>query len=114
MGDPPPVEPVHSTIAGVELVTIPVWHYAELLDWQRTARAGGLTARQIRAHPALLVADPRSRLFGDPEVCIFLYEICGSMTLPDAYSACYERFGAERSPSKATIGRYWQRLRRRS
>ena len=106
--------PIHGSIAGVEVVTIPIWHYAELLECQRTVQLNGLRASQIRAHPAILAADPRSRLFADPEVCIFLYEICGRMKLPDAYSACCERFGMDRSPSRATIGRYWQRVRRGS
>ena len=113
MSEPPPVEPIHSSIAGVELVTIPVWHYAELLECQREVKAGGGIASVGRAHPALAALDPRSRLFGDPEVSLFLYETLGRMKLADAFIACRERFGADRSPSKATIGRYWQQIRRR-
>lgn len=103
---------LHRTVASVELVTIPLWHYAELLDCQRAQKAGGLPTAQARAHPALLAVDPRSRLFGDPEVAVFLYEALGRMKLTDADVACQQRFGTNRSPSKATIGRYWQRLRR--
>ncbi|XYD09627.1 hypothetical protein R1A27_03425 [Methylobacterium sp. NMS12] len=106
-------EPVHSTIASVALVTIPAWHYAELLEYQRLAQASGSVMAQVRAHPALLAVDPRSRLFGDPEVAVFLFEAFGRLKLVDADVACRQRFGVNRSPSKATIGRYWQRLRGR-
>ncbi|WP_139220935.1 hypothetical protein [Methylobacterium brachiatum] len=112
MGSTISIEPIHLLIAGTELVTIPAWHYAELLEHQRAARTGGLLSAQMWAHPALLAIDPRSRLFGDPEVAVFLFGALGRMKLADATVACRQRFGADRSPSKATIGRYWQRLRK--
>lgn len=113
MPEEPPPEPIRHTISGVELVTIPLWHYAELLECQRGEKVSSSGRLAYRAHPALAVLDPRSRLFGDPEVSIFLYETLGRMKLADAFIACRERFGADRSPSKATIGRYWQQIRRR-
>lgn len=107
-----PAEPAYYTIAGVEVVTIPVWHYAELLECQRAMGVGRYPFDQARTHPALVAVDPRSRLFGDFEVAVFLFEAFGRVKLTDAVVACRQRFGIDRSPSKATIGRYWQRLRR--
>lgn len=113
MTEPAAVAPITSTIAGVELVTIPVAHYAELLDCQR--RLGETPApRHMRPGAAQLATDPRSRLFGDPEVASFLYELFGRAKLKDAYSACVEHFGERRTPSRATIARFWGRLRGRA
>ena len=103
-------EAVRRTISGVELVTIPVSYFAELLDCQRRIReAGGM--HHLQPHPAQMAVDPRSRLFGDPEVAVYLYELVGRSKLKDAYFACVERFGSARAPSRATIARFWKRLR---
>lgn len=112
MSDVAPIVPVHVTIADADLVTIPVWHYAALLACQRLVAAGAVaTPTPTPTHPALACIDPRSRLFGDPEVSVFLYEAFGRMKLKDAFTACRERFGTKRCPSRATIARYWTRQR---
>lgn len=100
------VEPIRSTVAGVELVTIPVSHYAELLDCKRQLAAAGITGLR-------LAADLRSRVERDPEVAAFLAECLGTRLLKDTYASCLERFGAERTPGKTTIQRFWKRLGRR-
>lgn len=99
-------EPVRSTIAGVELVTIPVSHYAELLDCQRRLAA-------LRVSEERFCTDPRSRVDRDPEVAAFLAECFGRVLLKDTYTECRERFGADRTPGRTTIQRYWKRLRSR-
>lgn len=101
-----PGGPIRSTIAGVELVTIPVSHYAELLDCQRRLAA-------VQISPLRFTADPRSRVERDPEVAAFLAECLGTRLLKDTYALCVERFGQDRTPGKSTIGRFWQRLGRR-
>jgi hypothetical protein len=106
MSETPPVEPVRRTVSGVELVTIPVSHYAELLECQRKLAEAGIQ----RWH---LVADPRSRIERDPEVATFLAECLGTRMLKDAYTLCRERFGPARTPGRSTIQRYWARLGKR-
>ena len=98
--------PEVATIAGVEVVTIPLAHYTELLDCQRQLAASRVSPERFRA-------DVRSRVDRDPEVATFLTECLGRMLLKDAYSACVARFGSDRAPSRATIARYWDRLGRR-
>ena len=92
------------TVAGIEVVTIPLAHYAELLDCQRRLALGEVT-------PLRFVADLRSRIDRDPEVANFLTECFGRMLLKDAAAGCRERFGATRAPGKSTIQRFWARLR---
>ncbi|MCY1644394.1 hypothetical protein [Methylorubrum sp. SL192] len=111
MSETEPVESAHRTVAGVELVTIPLNHYAELLDCQRRLVEVSASAPVPPRRP--LTVDTRSRLFDDPEVAAFLIEIAGTMRLTDARSACVDRFGAERAPSRSTINRFWQQHRNR-
>ena len=92
------------TIAGGEVVTIPLAHYPELLDCQRRLAAGSIDRPR-------LTADMRSRVDRDPEVATFLAENLGRMLLKDATAACLKRFGADRAPSRSSIDRYWRRLR---
>lgn len=98
--------PAVVTISGVEVVTIPLAHYAELLDCQRRLAAARITPERFRA-------DARSRIDRDPEVATFLAECLGRVLLKDAYASCVERFGGDRSPSRATIARYWDKLGKR-
>ena len=96
---------VHRTVSGVELVTIPLTHYAELLDCQRRLAAASIPA-------ARFAADPRSRVERDPEVAAFLAECLGVRLLKETHALCRERFGLDRTPGKSTIQRYWTRLGR--
>ncbi|HEX4765396.1 MAG TPA: hypothetical protein VH414_03870 [Lichenihabitans sp.] len=96
--------PAVVTISGVEVVTIPLAHYAELLDCQRQLAAARLPPERFRA-------DARSRIDRDPEVATFLTECLGRMLLKDAVAACRERFGVNRFPPQSTVQRYWARLR---
>ena len=99
-GERPPV----ATIAGVEVVTIPLADYAALLDCRRQLAA--LHATRERS-----TASPRSRIGRDPELATFLAECFGRMLLYEAHAAARERFGAKRAPSRSAIDRYWRRLR---
>lgn len=94
-------------VSGVELVTIPLAHYAELLDCQRQLA-------EVRIASWRFTADPRSRVERDPEVAAFLAECLGTRLLKDAHALCRDRFGEARTPGKSTIQRYWKRLGRRS
>lgn len=106
MKGPSGIAPIHATISDVEVVTIPATHYAELLNCQRQ-----LAATPAAVAPRRVKIDSRSRLFDDPEVADFLMGIMGTMRLTEARQACIERFGINRAPSRATIGRFWQRRR---
>lgn len=96
---------------GVEVIAIPVTLYAELLDCQR--RLAEVSARGPAPARRPLAVDTRSRLFDDPEVAAFLLEIAGTMRLSDARTACVERYGVMRAPSRSTINRFWQQNRQR-
>lgn len=97
--------PAVATISGVEVVTIPLAHYAELLDCKRRLAVGSIDAPR-------LAANPRSRIERDPEVATFLAKSVGRVLLKDAHSTCRERFGLDRTPGKSTIARYWNSLGR--
>jgi hypothetical protein len=97
--------PAVATISGVEVVTIPLTHYAELLDCQRRLAA-------VEVTPTRFAADLRSRIDRDPEVAAFLLDCLGRKLLKETYAACLERFGAERTPGASTISRYWGKFPR--
>lgn len=99
-----PSWPLAATIAGVEVVTIPLRDYAALLGKERRLDGLRLTREQLHGNP-------RQRIHRDPEVAAFLRECLGSMLLKDAHTACRVRFGAERTPGRSTIQRYWDMLR---
>ncbi|WP_430913142.1 hypothetical protein [Methylobacterium sp. sgz302541] len=94
-----------AVIFGVEVVTIPTTLYAELLDCKRRLAVLDVT-------PARLLANPRCRIDHDPAVAAFLAECLGQRLLKDTHTLCRERFGADRTPGKSTIQRYWARLGR--
>ncbi|MEH3120224.1 MAG: hypothetical protein PGN25_22250 [Methylorubrum populi] len=100
-----PAHPPVAVISGVEVVTIPLAHYAELLDCRRKLAVADVS-------PARLLANPRCRIDHDPAVAAFLAECLGRQLLKDTYTLCLERFGAARTPGKSTIQRYWARLGR--
>lgn len=98
-------KPAVATISGVEVVTIPLTNYAELLDCQRRLAA-------VEVTPERFAADLTSRVDRDPEVAAFLIDCFGRMILKEAYTACLDRFGPERTPGRSTIYRYWHKIPR--
>jgi hypothetical protein len=93
-----------ATIAGVEVVTIPVADYAELLDCRRRL-AESEVGRRAFMQPL------RSRIEGDPEVATFLAGRFGLIDVIEALRQCGARFGAARTPSRSAAFRYRDRLR---
>lgn len=91
------------TISGVELVTIPVSHYAELLDYRRRFEEREISHNQFE-RPS------RSRLDRNPEVAVFLIQRLGLEPIKDILRNCRRTFGAARTPSRTAIYRYWQKL----
>ncbi|WP_156648562.1 hypothetical protein [Methylobacterium sp. Leaf108] len=104
------VTPVRVTVSGVDVVTIPAAHYVELLDCQRQLAAHKADKPAV-LKPRRVQIDTRSRLFDDPEVTDFLLDIMGTMRLTEARQACISKFGEQRAPSRAAIGRFWQHRR---
>ena len=100
-----PSFPIAATIAGVEVVTIPLADYRDLLSARRRLDEMGL--RRIRFEcPRPGVIDR------DPELAVFVTERLQTMRrLDDLHAAAVARFGRERTPSRSAIHRYWQRLR---
>ena len=99
-----PEFPLAATIAGVEVVTIPISDYRDLLDCRRQ-----LGTLRVRADPANHTA--RSPLDCDPEIAAFLIERFGRMPVRQALSECRSRFGQERTPSRSAGYRLWDRAR---
>lgn len=99
-------KPAVVTISGVEVVTIPLAHYAELLNCQRQLAAPDRPSIQ-------LPADSRSRIERDPEVATFLMQHLGRMRQSEIITACRERFGTDRTPSQASMSRFWHRRKGR-
>lgn len=102
------VRSIISTFAGVKFITVPLAHYLGLV-----AVGGGAKAEAGPVSMAQLAARAGSPIYLDPEVADFLYAEIGHMTLEQAREACAARFGANRTPSRSAINRYWQRVRRR-
>ncbi|ABD87118.1 hypothetical protein [Rhodopseudomonas palustris] len=99
-------EPTKRTLAGVELVTIPVTEYAELLDCRR--RLAELRAVQTRFERRC-----RSPIEHDSEVASFIADRLDRMTFADIRAECVARFGAARTPSRTAIHLYSVRVRGR-
>lgn len=91
-------KPTKRTVAGVELVTIPLADYAELLDCQRRLA-------ELRAVQSGLKRSSRSPIEHDPEVATFIANRLGLMTFSEIQQACVAEFGPERAPSRAAIHR---------
>lgn len=62
--------------------------------------------------PARPARTRRSRIESDPEVCAFVDDRLGLLTLEELCALCHEQFGAARAPSKSGLHRRWKRLRR--
>lgn len=95
--------PVHATIAGVAVVTIPLADYADLLD--RKERLAKLGKGEHYSLP------PRSPIEADADVKAFFMERLGKANVYDLLRDCRARFGTARTPSKSATYRFWQRLR---
>lgn len=95
--------PLRATIAGVDVVTIPLDHYAELLVCRRL-----VAENDLRSRPAWGAA---GRIDRDPELATFLIENLPGRSLKAVYSLTVERFGAGRAPSRSSIQRFRERLR---
>ncbi|WP_139812537.1 hypothetical protein [Ensifer aridi] len=98
-------QPQITTIAGVQVVTIPLEHYAELLDCKRM-----LSERAI-SHDQLL-SPRRSRIERNPEVAVYLAQNFGLLPMGELLRKCRRRFGTPRTPSIAAAYRYWQKIKR--
>jgi hypothetical protein len=92
------------TSTPVELVTIPATLYAELLDCQRKLAEMAVQGRAFKTAS-------KSRIERDPEVAVFLAEHLGRVIIKDIHAECLAQFGADRTPSRSAIFRYWDRLR---
>lgn len=95
--------PSKRTVAGVEVVTIPLADYAKLLDCQR--QLAELRAVQNGLNGGFN-GHSRSPIDRDPEVATFIANRLGRMTFSDIREACLDRFGADRAPSRSAIHLY--------
>ncbi|WP_096700196.1 hypothetical protein [Magnetospirillum sp. 15-1] len=55
----------------------------------------------------------RNRIDGNKELRNFIDERLGRLTLDELATECVKEFGAKNSPSRSSIHRYWDRVRRR-
>ena len=102
--------PALSTVDGVEFVTVPRTFFRELV--QRKGPGAG-KGSGVGISTERLNATMRRRVDHDEEVRAFITECLGRMTAPQAVTACQERFGAERTPSKSAVDRFWRHVRER-
>ncbi|MFD2183597.1 hypothetical protein [Rhodoplanes azumiensis] len=106
-------EPERKTIAGIEVVTIPVDLYAELLDCRRQlAELKAASNAGLNAVRTAFEVAPRSRLARDPEVAAFVAGQLGKATVPEIERQCLARFGKRRAPNRKAIYRHQYLLRR--
>lgn len=99
-----PQFPIHFVLADVPAVIISEAEFERL----RAAAVGlpvtageGIGFRRVSASP----------IARDAEVAAFLGERFGSAPLDDLLTACADRFGADRTPSRSAAHRFWVRLR---
>ena len=96
--------PMSAVISGVEVVTIPVTHYAELLAVQSRY------AHQLLNHRQL--STPRRGVIDrNPEVAIFLAQSFGLKSVKTILRECKRQFGRDRTPSQTAAYKYWLKLR---
>ncbi|TDX60771.1 hypothetical protein EDE12_1187 [Methylosinus sp. sav-2] len=96
-----------ATVEGVEVVTIPLTEYADLLSARRQLaklRPAGRRPRKPR-----LPAPPTSPIDADPEISAFLAARLGKMTQKAILATCIAEFGPRRAPTKSSIHRFYQR-----
>lgn len=96
-------EPLRATIADVDVVTIPLAHYAELLQARRL-----VAENDLRRRPTM---GGTGRIDRDPEVATFLIENLPGRSLKELCALALARFGPSRAPSRSSIQRFRDRLR---
>ena len=99
-----PASPVHNTILGVPVVTIPLADYADLLDYKRQVSSA--------FWKGMLDETGQAGLFTrDPEVAVFAATRFGILTAGEIVDEIGRIFGEERRPLVLTIHRFWMRMR---
>lgn len=93
-----------TSISGVELVTLPLFHYKDLLEAQRRLE-------EIQASAIQLHTPQRGLLNRNPEVAVYLAQNFGLVPIPTLLRRCKRLFGAARTPSASAAYRYWERIR---
>jgi hypothetical protein len=93
-------------VQGVEVVTIPLSEYADLLAAHRRLAEVEPSGRPVKRR---LLAKPASPIDADPEISAFVAARLGKMTQKAILAACVAEFGPRRAPSKSAIGRFYQR-----
>lgn len=94
-----------SVVSGVEVVTIPLRDYADLLDSKRQL------AERVISHDQV-ISPRRTKIERNPEVAVFLVEKFGLMPVKDALRLCRRKFGKAATPSLSAAYRYWDRVRK--
>lgn len=88
-----------------EMVTLPrAEHEALLRDRAELQRLRGFTAGPV-------CLTPKAKFSRDTELVGFLNQHALTMTVDQLWRAARERFGDERAPARASVGRYMKRVR---
>lgn len=98
MADEPEVQ--RRTVAGVELVTIPLWHYVDLLQ-----RAGGVGVAALNVESW---KHSRFAIDRDEEVRQFFIDNLDEKSVTVLVAESRLKFGKKRTPSVASIYRWRQ------
>ena len=101
----PRTRPIYTSINGIEVVTIPMSDYVELLDCRR--RLGEITINHDQ-----LFRPRRSMIERNPDVALFLAQNFGMKPVRVILQDCRRRFGRKRTPSLKSAYRYWERVRK--
>jgi hypothetical protein len=70
-------------------------------------RAVAADAQALSDELASVMSGRRPAFWSDVEVRLFLAEQHREVTIEQCWILCRDRFGAERTPSKSTIQRFW-------
>lgn len=95
------------TLGGVEVVTIPLCDYEDLLSAKRLLAETCIDVTQF-------VEPKRSLISRHPEVASFLTQKFGKLPMAEILRQCRRRFGKHATPSKSAAYSYWQSLRRKA
>lgn len=90
-----------------DTVTIPTSEYQELALLREAREAAFATVSKIRLRS-------RSKITRDPELARFIIRCAETMLIREIASACVEKFGPERAPSKSSIHRFIHEVAPRS
>lgn len=105
--DAEPRFPVFSTIGDVQVATIPMIEYADLLNCRKQVD-------EIRERARRYAVPSRSPIETDEEVAAFFMERFGRVPMDTILRDAQKRFGIGRTPSRTSAYAYWQRLRLRA